>query len=531
MSVKINNIRLELDDPEEALPARAASRLGLDREAVLHWRILRKSLDARRHDDLHFMYAMEVEAPDLEARQVRSWLGPDVQPFVPERFWWPEPGSRPLDHRPVIIGAGPAGLIAGYLLAEHGYRPLILERGRAVKERVADVRRFDEGGSLDPESNYLFGEGGAGTFSDGKLTSRNTGPDVLRILEILAECHGKPSILYEHRPHLGSNRLPLIVRTLRRKCEQMGGEIRFSCRVEDLDLEDGRLRGVLTSSGHFPAQVVILAIGHSARDTYGMLLRRGVPLEAKPFQLGVRIEQPQKQIDSACHGSRCGHPALGAADYGLSVRTGSCDLFTFCMCAGGYVMPSVSEPGYFCTNGQSESRHDSPFANSGLVVTVDPAETGSSHPLAGVHFQQRYERLAYLVAGRSYAAPIQWAGDFLLARPSRGKLPSSSCRGTAPTDLNGLLPEKVTEALVHGLPIMDRRFHGLFLKHATLTGPEARGSSPVRILRDPLGRQSPAIEGLYPCGEGAGFAGGIISAAVDGLRTARAIVAAYAPPH
>jgi uncharacterized FAD-dependent dehydrogenase len=201
------------------------------------------------------------------------------------------------------------------------------------------------------------------------------------------------------------------------------------------------------------------------------------------------------------------------------------------MCAGGYVMPSVSEPGYFCTNGQSESRHDSPFANSGLVLTVDPAATGSSHPLAGVHFQQRYERLAYLVSGRSYAAPIQWAGDFLLARPSRGKLPSSYSRGTVPADLNGLLPAKVTEALVHGLPIMDRRFHGLFLKNATLTGPEARGSSPVRILRDPQGRQSPGIEGLYPCGEGAGFAGGIISAAVDGLRTARAIVTAYAPPH
>ena len=323
----------------------------------------------------------------------------------------------------MIIGAGPAGLIAGYLLAEQGYRPLILERGRAVKERVADVRRFDEGGSLDPESNYLFGEGGAGTFSDGKLTSRNTGPDVLRILEILAECHGKPSILYEHRPHLGSNRLPLVVRTLRRKFEQMGGEILFSCRVEDLDLADGRLRGVLTSSGHFPAQVVILAIGHSARDTYGMLLRRGIPIEAKPFQLGVRIEQPQQQIDSACYGSRRGHPALGAADYGLSVRAGNRDLFTFCMCAGGYVMPSVSEPGYFCTNGQSESRHDSPFANSGLVVTVDPAETSSSHPLAGVHFQQRYERLAYLVAGRSYAAPIQWVGDFLRAGQAGASFP------------------------------------------------------------------------------------------------------------
>ncbi len=262
-----------------------------------------------------------------------------------------------------------------------------------------------------------------------------------------------------------------------------------------------------------------------------MLLRRGVPLEAKPFQFGVRIEQPQKQIDAACYGTRSGHPALGAADYVLSVRAGNSDLFTFCMCAGGYVMPSVSEPGYFCTNGQSESRHDSPFANSGLVVTVDPGATGSSHPLAGVHFQQRYERLAYLVAGRSYAAPIQWVGDFLNARPSRGKLPSSYCRGTVPTDLNSLLPAQVAEALVHGLPIMDRRFHGHFLKLATLTGPEARGSSPVRILRDSQTRQSPTIDGLYPCGEGAGFAGGIISAAVDGLRTARAIVATYARPH
>jgi uncharacterized FAD-dependent dehydrogenase len=529
MSVKINNIRLELDDPEESLATRAAGRLGLPAEAVLRWRILRKSLDARRHDDLHFVYAMEVELPEGEAPAAAD---PDVQPYQPEQFSWPEPGRQRLEHRPVIIGAGPAGLIAGYLLAEHGYRPLILERGRAVKDRVADVRRFDAGGALDPESNYLFGEGGAGTFSDGKLTSRSTGPDVQRILEILADCHGKPSILYEHRPHLGSNRLPLVVRTLRRKFEELGGEIRFSCRVEDLDLSEGRLRGLATSSGHVAADVAVLAAGHSARDTYSMLLARGVPLEAKPFQFGVRIEQPQTQIDAARYGDRSGHPSLGAADYGLSVRAGSRDLFTFCMCAGGYVMPSVSEPGYFCTNGMSESRHDSPFANSGLVVTVDPAETGSRHPLAGVHFQQRYERMAYLAAGRGYAAPIQWVRDFLAARPSRGVLPSSFCRGaTHALDLNGLLPEKLVDALARGLPAMDRRFDGLFLKNATLTGPEARGSSPVRVTRDPSTRQSPAALGLYPCGEGAGFAGGIISAAVDGLRTARAIVATYARPH
>jgi uncharacterized FAD-dependent dehydrogenase len=348
------------------------------------------------------------------------------------------------------------------------------------------------------------------------------------VLEILAECHGKPSILYEQRPHLGSNRLPLVVRTLRRKLEEMGGEVWFSCLVEDLDIADGRLRGLSTSSGYLAADLAILAIGHSARDTYGMLLRRGVPMVSKPFQLGVRIEQPQAGIDRACYGANAGHPVLGAADYTATVRAGRRDLFTFCMCAGGYVMPSVSDPGYFCTNGMSESRHDSPYANSGLVVTIEPAETGSPHPLAGIHYQQRVERLSYLAAGRAYAAPLQWARDFLADRPSRGAIPTSYRRGGTTVDLRLFLPELVVDALQRGLPMMDRRFGRRFLRDATLTGPEARGSAPVRILRDPQSRESPGVAGLYPCGEGAGYAGGIISAAVDGLRTARVIVAAYA---
>jgi uncharacterized FAD-dependent dehydrogenase len=505
--------------------------LGVGRDAVARWRILRKSLDARRHDDLHFVYSAEVIVPEFDETAAARNLGPDVEPFRAQQFAWPEqPGTIPLSHRPVIVGAGPAGLIAGYLLAHEGYRPLVLERGRDVKARVADVRRFDAGGLLDPESNYLFGEGGAGTFSDGKLTSRGTGPDVQRVLEILADCHGKPSIIYEHRPHLGSNRLPLVVRTLRRKLEELGGEVRFSCRVEDLDIADGRLRGLSTSSGHIAADVVILAIGHSARDTYSMLLRRGVPLEAKAFQIGARIEQPQSQVNFARFGANADHPALGAADYQLVTRAGDRDLFTFCMCAGGYVMPSVSEPGYFCTNGMSESRHDSPFANSGLVVTITPEDTGSRHPLAGVHYQQRTERLAYLAGNRTYSAPIQWARDFLADRPSRGKLPSSYARGTTPVDLGVILPPVVLQTLERGLPIMDRRFRGLFLRDATLTAPESRGSSPVRIPRDPTSRQSPAIAGLYPCGEGAGYAGGIVSAAVDGLRTARSLVSTFAKP-
>jgi uncharacterized FAD-dependent dehydrogenase len=528
MSIRIANIRLELGEPEEGLPEKIASRLGVQTGAVSSWRILRKSLDARSHDDIHFTYSAEVQLPDEALPRAGIDPSPDIQPYIPERFEWPEPGSRPMRHRPVIIGSGPAGLIAGYLLAESGYRPLVLERGRGVKERVADVRRFDEQGPLDPESNYLFGEGGAGTFSDGKLTSRGTGPDVHRVLEILAECHGKPSLVYEHRPHLGSNRLPLVVRTLRRKLEEMGGEVRFSCLVDDLDIDDGRLRGLHTSSGYIAADAAILAIGHSARDTYGMLLRRGVPIEPKPFQLGVRIEQPQASIDQARYGHNAGHPALGAADYSASVRAGRRDLFTFCMCAGGFVMPSVSDPGYFCTNGMSESRHDSPFANSGLVVTIEPDELGSDHPLAGIHYQQRYERLAYLAGERTYAAPLQWARDFLSGRVSRGTIPTSSRRGGRTVDLRLFLPDPVVDALEHGLKAMDRRFGGHFLRDATLTGPESRGSSPVRILRDRATRESPGVVGLYPCGEGAGYAGGIISAAVDGLRTARVIVAAHA---
>ncbi len=530
MSLKVANVRLELDEPEAALSDKLSERLGVSGDTIGRWRILRKSLDARRHDDLHFVYAAEVELPDAEARLAARDLGPDVERFEAEWFDWPEPGPRPLAHRPVIVGAGPAGLFAGYLLALDGYRPLILERGREVKDRVADVRRFDTGGPLDPESNYLFGEGGAGTFSDGKLTCRGAGPDIRRVLEILADCHGKPSILYEHRPHLGSNRLPLVVRTLRRKFEALGGEVRFSCRVEDLDIAEGRLRGLSTSSGYIAVDLALLAIGHSARDTYSMLLRRGVPIAPKPFQLGVRIEQPQEQVNVARYGGFAEHPALGAADYNLVARAGARDLFTFCMCAGGFVMPSVSEPGYFCTNGMSESRHDSPFANSGLVVTITPEDTGSRHPLAGVHYQQRSERLAYLAGGRTYAAPIQWARDFLAAHPSRGAVPSSYARGTVPIELGTILPPVVLDALERGLPIMDRRFHGLFLKRATLTGPEARGSAPVRIPRDPQTRQCPTVAGLYPCGEGAGYAGGIVSAAVDGLRTARALVGTFARP-
>jgi uncharacterized protein len=532
MSIRLSNLRLGIDESELALPARIAHELGLRQDELEHWRILRKSLDARDKGDLAFVYSVEVTVPEDESRLLakvkRRRQGISADPFSEQRFELPTPGIEPLSQRPVIVGSGPAGLFAAYFLAEQGYHPLVLERGSRVRERIRDVEAFDAGGPHNPESNYLFGEGGAGTFSDGKLTCRASGPDVRRVLEIFAENKGKPAIVYEHRPHLGSNRLPAVVKALRQRIEAMGGEFKFDCRVEDLDVIDGQLRAVQTSSGRIPACLVILAIGHSARDTYEMLLRRGVPMVQKAFQLGVRIEQPQEQVNRAQYGPARLEEKLGSADYSLVAR-GEHNLFTFCMCAGGYVMPSVSEPGYFSTNGMSLAKRDSPFANSGLMVTLEPEQFGSPHVLAGVELQRRYERRAFEVGEGDYLCPIQTAEDFLLRRRSTVKPSSSYPRGLALADIAELVPPAVIKALREGLPMLDRRWKGRFLQNATLVGPEARGSSPVRCLRHEQTLESPGMRGLHPIGEGAGYAGGIVSAALDGLRAARSIIRRYAP--
>lgn len=529
MSLRLSNLCLSLDEPEAALASHVRRALGLRGADPLSYRILRKALDARDSRALHFVYTVEVSVND-EA-QISRFLGRStsrvrIERYSEEPFVAPPPGHEPLEQRPVVVGSGPGGLVAAWFLAAQGYRPILLERGKRVSERIRDVRAFDEGGPHDPESNYLFGEGGAGTFSDGKLTYRGSGPDVRRVLELFAECKGKPSIVYDARPHLGSNRLPAVVKALRQRIEALGGEVRFGCRVDDLDLRDGRLRGLMTSSGYLPATVAMLAIGHSARDTYEMLRRRGVPMEPKAFQLGVRIEQPQETVNRVHYGDARLEEKLGAANYSL-VAHGRHDVFTFCMCAGGYVMPSVSEPGYFCTNGMSLSKHDSPFANSGLVVTIDPADFGSSDVLAGMHLQRVYERLAFEAGRGQYLCPIQRATDFLAERDTAGVPANSYPRGAVAARIAELVPPLVAEALRHGLPIMDRRWQGRFLRDATLVGPEARGSSPVRIVRDER-RETPGIVGLYPVGEGAGYAGGIVSAAVDGLRSARVVVERYA---
>src|SRR5262245_50437375 len=311
--LRVSNLRLSVDEPEAALPEHLARALGLAPEALGRWRILRKSLDARDKQALQFVYTAEIAPPEAEEQLLRPSRRGEVrvERYQEPPFEMPAPGGRPLEHRPVVVGSGPAGLVAAYFLAERGYRPLVLERGRAVRDRIRDVHAFDAGGPFDPESNYLFGEGGAGTFSDGKLTSRGAGPDVRRVLELFAECKGKPSVLYDYRPHLGSNRLPAVVKALRRRIETMGGEFRFECRLEDLDIADSSIRGVVTSSGYLSTPILVLGIGHSARDTYQMLFNRGVPIVPKPFQLGVRIEQPQEQVNRFQYGSERLEAQLG----------------------------------------------------------------------------------------------------------------------------------------------------------------------------------------------------------------------------
>ncbi len=529
MLLRVTNLRAPVETPESELTPLVCRKLRLAGEELRSCRIIRKSLDARQKSKLEFVYSLVLDTKS--DKPLPAKFGDlVVDAYKNSGFVDPVPGTAPMSERPVVVGSGPAGLLAAYFLAVKGYRPIVIERGKAVKERVPAIRAFDSGGEHDNENNYLFGEGGAGCFSDGKLTCRITGPDVDWVLESFVEFGGRPSLVYEHRPHLGSNKLPMICRNYRRKIEALGGEYRFECRLEGLKIVDDQVVGIETSSGHIPTSHCILAIGHSARDSYEMLLQAGLPLRPKAFQLGLRIEQPQELINQHKYGKPEYLQQLGAADYSL-VAKGERDLFTFCMCAGGIMIPSVSEPNMFCSNGMSNSRHDTPYANSGLVVTLEPELFGSNHPLAGVELQRKYEAAAFRLTGGHYHAPVQRAMDFVNGKtPSPDEhIPTSYERGTKARNLAEVLPPPILKAMLDGLPVMNEKWKGRYLPDAVLVGPEMRGSSPIRIDRDRETWQIPGMSGLYPVGEGAGYAGGIVTAAVDGLRAAKKLVEQFAP--
>jgi uncharacterized FAD-dependent dehydrogenase len=529
--LRITNFRVAIDD-DSPLPLLAARRLRLPSGAVAAVTIVRRAVDARRKSNIAFVYSLDVALAAPEGQVLARLAGDrDVALRTEEAPAPVVPGHKPLDHPPVVVGAGPAGLFAALALAEHGYRPVLLERGRDVETRTRDVARFWRTGEFDPASNVQFGEGGAGTFSDGKLTTRVTDPRSAQVLDALVAAGAPAEIKYLHKPHVGTDKLRTVVANLRRRILAAGGTVEFESRVTDIAVDGGTLTGIIINENrHIPARVALFAIGHSARDTYAMLAARGLAMEAKPFAVGVRIEHPQELIDCAQYGGLAGHPKLGAADYALVFQDKAAGrtAYSFCMCPGGLVVAAASEEGGVVTNGMSLYGRASGLANSALVVGVGPADFGGG-VLAGIEFQRRWERLAFAAGGGSYAAPVQAVGDFLAGRTGGGYLAPPSYRpATVAADLAACLPPAVAATLARALPDFGRRIKDFDHPRAVLTGVETRTSAPVRLVRG-ADFMSPAIAGLAPVGEGAGYAGGIMSAALDGLNAALAIIGEYRP--
>jgi uncharacterized FAD-dependent dehydrogenase len=539
--IHIRNLALPLsagEAPTEAALSRAAAkRLGIDAGRIAALRLLKRSVDARRKSNVHFVVTLGVTLDDAtgegEASVVRRVGDDDVFITTTE----PPPAVVTLAIaprvRPIVVGTGPAGLFAALVLARAGARPLVLERGAAVDARVRAVETFIRDGVLDPDSNIQFGEGGAGTFSDGKLTTNTHDPRCRIVLEALVEAGADEEILWQAKPHIGTDHLTGAVKRIREQIESLGGEVRFVTRLSDLILDaDGRLRGVVTQSDRgreeFAAEALILATGHSARDTFEALLLRGARLAQKPFSIGVRIEHDQRMVDRAQYGSAAGHPALGAADYKLSCHLPSGrGVYTFCMCPGGWVVAATSEPGGVVTNGMSRFARDGVNANAAFLVSVSPKDFEDDHPLAGVRFQRRWEHAAFELGGRDFRAPAQLMGDFLrgVASSAAGGVEPTYPLGVQYADLSLCLPDFVVSSLREAAPVLDRRMRGFATADAVLTGVETRSSSPVRVVRDETLQSN--LRGVYPCGEGAGYAGGIMSAAVDGMRCAEAVLARY----
>ncbi len=527
--LRVSGLRLSLEDELERLPHLAAKRLGIRLAQIREWHVSKQSVDARKNK-VSFVYSVDVIVKD-EAYILSKQNDPGISLIAPFHYEFTATGTEKLHDRPVIVGAGPAGLFAGLLLAQMGYRPLLVERGDDVEMRSRKVLKFWSAGELDTESNIQFGEGGAGTFSDGKLTTLINDVRCRKVLEELVEAGAPPEILYSHRPHVGTDILRKVVKNLRLRIRELGGEILFGSCVTGIKIENGQLAGVtINGKDSLPCQAVVLATGHSARDTYNLLYNSNVNLIAKPFSVGVRIEHLQKMIDQAQYKEFAGHPKLEAADYKLVYHapTGR-SAYTFCMCPGGVVVAAATENGGVVTNGMSEHARDGINANSALLVGVTPEDFPDSHPLAGVEFQRTWERKAFLLGHKDHQAPAQLVGDFLAHKPSSGfqTIRPTYARGVVLSDLSECLPSYVRETLSEAIIDFDRKLTGFACGDAVLTGVETRSSAPVRIVRQDNFESS--LAGMYPAGEGAGYAGGIVSAAVDGIKTAEALARRFKP--
>jgi uncharacterized protein len=527
MLLRLSNVIIRFDAPlPDAVERELRARLGRHADSLASWRVVRRAIDARKKPP-RLVLTVEIEVPQGAALTLDGAIPPP--PRTPLRV---DPGGERFPGRPLVAGAGPAGLFAALLLAEHGYRPLLIDRGGTTSQRLAAMRRLGESRVPEPECNALFGLGGAGAFSDGKLATSLGDGWIPEILRVLVECGAPPEILVDAKPHVGTDLLPGVVSRLVARIEAAGGIVQPGVRAEDLNVRDGRIAGVRTADATVDTGVALLAIGHSARDTWEMLATRGVALEPKPFQMGVRAEHPQAWLDTRQYGPAAGHPALGAADYKLTARPGGVPVFSFCMCPGGETMPTINEPGRLCVNGMSESARSSPYASSGLVVTLLPEAFGGRDLASCLTFVRGVEERCFAAGGADYSAPAQRLREFAEAGAKRpAALPSTSYRlGVVPVQLESILPRCVVEPLRGAMPRFERAIPGYVHPEAVLLAPESRASSPVRITRDPVSRESVSVGGLYPVGEGAGYAGGIVSAALDGLRSARIVIEKYAPP-
>lgn len=527
--IRLTEIKLPLDHPEEALRAAVLERLDIPDADLLAIHVFRRGYDARRRSAIHLIYTLDVELRDEAAVMKAQKPSPHLQPSPDTAYRFVARAPEGLSQRPVVIGMGPCGFMAALLLAQMGFRPIVLERGRAVRERTQDTWGLWRKRVLDPESNVQFGEGGAGTFSDGKLYSQIKDPKHYgrKVLTEFVKAGAPEEILYVSKPHVGTFRLVGMVEKIRAEIESLGGEIRFQARVEDIVIEDGAVRGVTLADGtEIETGHVVLAIGHSARDTFRMLYDKGVYVEAKPFSVGFRIEHPQGLIDRARFGDFAGHPILGAADYKLvhHAKNGR-SVYSFCMCPGGTVVAATSEAGRVVTNGMSQYSRNERNANAGIVVGITPEQDYPDHPLAGIDLQRELESRAFELGGGDYSAPAQLVGDFVAGRASRtlGEVEPSYKPGVKLGSLATALPRFAITAMREALPAFDRQIRGFAMHDAVLTGVETRTSSPIRIKRDPVSYQSLNTRGLYPAGEGAGYAGGILSAAVDGIEVAEAV--------